>query len=210
MKRKLLFTVAIAMATVFSMNTAHAQLDMEKGTVNLSARLGTGFLQINKFNTVNGDATDVKYDDFKANGLAFGGGFELAILDNIAIGCDINYAKYKNDAKGVTPTGTGFHSYGEMSILAFIFHAKYFTPIKISKLTTYVRADVLPFGVFKKNRTTDWTTGVQSFSNKSGVKMTYGIYGGADLELTKNIGAFAELGYGYTAANIGARFTISH
>lgn len=204
MHKKILFAVLI----LFAANHANAQLEMDQGKVNLAFKLGTGFLQTNKFN-VNSDL--VKYEDFKANGLAVGGSFELALWDNISLGCDINYAKYKSDVTGVQPgaAATGFHQYGDMSVLAFLFNVKYFTPIKVNKLATYAKLDILPFGVFKRSNDIDYSTGASSFGGSTGVKMTYGIYAGGDWELTRNIGVFAEVGYGYTALNTGLRLTVA-
>lgn len=197
MYKKILFAVALIIAIVA--HQANAQLEMDQGTVNISVKTGILFLQTKKFAT----------EPFKGKGPAIGAGFELAFWDNVSIGCDINYAKYKFDDTGTIPSGTGYHSYGDMSVLAFIFHAKYFTPVKISKLATYARVDFLPFGVFKKNNTTDWNTGTQTFSNDTGIKMTYGIYAGGDWELTPTIGAYAEVGYGYTFLNAGIRLTVT-
>lgn len=209
MNQKLPFGTFLGFLLVLLLSSpVFSQLKMESGTTNISLRLGTGFLQTSKFNE---NAELVVYEDFKANAPAFGAGFELALWDNIVVGADINYAKFKNDMRGVQPGAaqTGYHTYGEMSILNFILHAKYFTPFKVSKLATYARFDALPFAVFKKNATTDYSTGAQTFSNDSGIKMTYGIYAGGDWELTKNIGVFGEVGYGYTAANVGLRVTVS-
>lgn len=205
MIKKLFFGVALIFATMVSVN---AQLEMDQGTVNISVRTGAIFLQTKKFNE---NADLVTYEDFKANTPAFGAGFELAFWDNISIGCDINYAKYQSDVKGVQPgqAATGYHTYGDMTVLAFIFHAKYFTPLKVRKLATYVRADVLPFGIFKKSTDTDYSTGASTFGGGTGVKMTYGIYAGGDWELTPTIGAFSEVGYGYTFLNVGIRLTVA-
>jgi hypothetical protein len=196
--------------SLLTINASYAQFEMDQGTVNISVRTGAVFLQTKKFNE---NAAEVIYEDFKANAPAFGAGFEMAFWDNISIGCDINFAKYKTDVKGVQPgqAATGYHTYGDMTVLAFIFHAKYFTPIQVSKLATYVRADLLPFGIFNKSTDTDYSTGASSLGgSSSGVKMTYGFYAGGDWELTPTIGAFAEVGYGYTMLNAGLRLTVSH
>lgn len=200
MYKKLLFAVVMIIAVATT--RVNAQFEMDQGTVNISVRAGAVFLQNKKFGSY----------PYKSNGPALGAGFELALWDNVSLGCDINYVKFKYDVTGVQPglAGTGYHSYGDMSVLAFLFNVKYFTPIKISKLATYVRADVLPFGIFNQRGNTDYSTGAYSLGGSdSGVKMTYGIYAGGDWELTPTIGAFAEVGYGYTLLNAGIRLTVS-
>ncbi|MEI9918408.1 MAG: hypothetical protein WDO14_06350 [Bacteroidota bacterium] len=200
MFKKLLFVAAMIIA--FATNHANAQLEMDQGTVNISVKAGAVFLQNKKFGSY----------PYKANLPALGAGFELAFWDDIVVGCDINYAKYTYDVTGVqpAPAATGYHSYGDMSVLAFLFNAKYFTPIKISKMATYARVDILPFCIFNQRGNTDYSTGASSLGGSdSGIKMTYGIYAGGDWELTPTIGAFAEVGYGYTLLNAGIRLTVT-
>ncbi|MES2427367.1 MAG: hypothetical protein V4560_10360 [Bacteroidota bacterium] len=193
--KKVLIVAAVIVAVVTG--RAQAQSKMEPGNVNIFFRAGAPFAQMSKFN-------EAPFDDFTAKSPALGLGYELGMFtDGLALGLEINYATFKSNTTITDPTGTVAHRYGDASVVNFEFFAKYYTPLKFGPIGTYVRADILPFAIYKKNRTTDYNTGAQTFSNKSGVKMTYGAYAGGTFQLTKSLNAFAEIGYGYTAFNAG-------
>jgi hypothetical protein len=203
MNRKLLY-VAIAILSSFVFGRANAQNKMEPGNVDIFFRVGTPFLQTSKFNIG-------PQENFTSKAPAVGLGYELGMFtQGLSAGLEINYATFTNNTTLIDANGTIGHHYGDMTILNFEIFAKYYTPLAFGNIGTYVRADLLPFAIYNSKKTTDYNTGAQTFNNRNGVKMTYGAYAGATYQLAGPLGAFAEIGYGYTAVNAGISLRVSN
>jgi hypothetical protein len=183
--------------------TASAQFKMNHGSTDVYFKTGIGFLQTGKFNVQ--DYNNAK-QNYKGSAPMLILGIETGLWQNIAVGAFLGYSKFHSDE--AIPNSATEHYLGDITAYNLFVTVKYYTPITFGPIATYVHADFIGLTAYSERRMVLPTNGYALNDPSIGIKENYGIYAGANYQLNKSFGAFAELGYGYTGLNFGINYRI--